>query len=58
MTKAHYADVIVIKNAREGVKYKNGDVFEVDIRQSYMGSCDDNCLMTTCEKVIMGVMIY
>lgn len=53
MVKAHYGDVIAIINASEGSDYKVGDVFEVDMRASYMGACDDDTLMTTCGKVIM-----
>ena len=53
MTKAHYGDVITIINTRGGSDYKIGDVFEVDMRASYMGACDDDTLMTTCGKVIM-----
>ena len=53
MAKAHYGDVIRITNVLEDSNYKVGDIFEVDMRASYMGACDDDSLMTTCEKVIM-----
>ena len=51
--KAHYGDIIKIVKPNENSEYKVGDVFEVDMRASYMGACDDDSLMTTCEKMIM-----
>ena len=51
--KAHYGDMIKIVKPNENSECKVGDVFEVDMRASYMGACDDDSLMTTCEKMIM-----
>lgn len=53
MVKAHYGDIIIITKLGDRSDYKFGDVFEVDMRASYLVACDDNTLMTTCKKVIM-----
>lgn len=44
--KAYSGDLIEVTKAFDE-PYKIGDILEVDCRQSDMGACDDDCLMTT-----------
>lgn len=44
--KAYSGDLIKVTKAFDE-PYNVGDVLEVDFRQSDMGACDDNTLMTT-----------
>lgn len=46
MKKAYGGDLIRITKAFDE-PYSVGDILEVDLRQSDMGACDDNVLMTT-----------
>lgn len=50
--KAESGDFIQITVADESRDYRIGDIFEVDMRMSAMGACDDDCLMTVEEHVV------
>lgn len=51
-SKAESGDFIEIISVGPGDEYNVGDIFEVDLRFSSMGACDDNSLMTVEEHVV------
>lgn len=51
-SRAESGDFIEIISVGTGDEYNVGDIFEVDLRFSSMGACDDNSLMTVEEHVV------